>query len=283
MLQILNLNNQKGLTSKEDIGIVPLGKKGDIKKYNLLSGGVVTMDYGSKINDTDRRNVITCMSLMLERLGYDQLNGVMVNPLVGILPNGQIAYTTFTIKASDVSTLLYGNTREGRLVTKSLKNVAHLMIEVNTNGTKKAQNIFNQVSNIVYKNGMITFDVANMMIQTLAETRLPYRKEKTLLHNGFNYRLSFYIETHQYSNNNGKTWYPRQTYNLDDLIEGLALTGTYRNVESIYIDMIQEAFDNICKIDKDFPKYTYDKEKRFFYNKHKKAAEKHLFSESKLV
>ncbi len=282
MLNIQHLNNPKGLTSKEDIGIIPLGKKGETRKYNLLSGGMVTMDYGSKINDTDRRNVITCMSLMLERLGYDQTNEVIKDPLVSILPNGQIAYTTFSIKASDVSTLLYGNTREGRLVTKSLKNVAHLMIEVATDETQKAQNIFNQVSNIVYKNGVITFDVANMMIQTLAETRLPYRKEKTLLNNGFDYRLSFYVETHQQSKD-GKKWYPRQTYRLDDLIEGLALKGTYRNVESIYIDMIQEAFNNIAKRDKDFPGYIYDKEKRFFYNKHKKGAKQDLFSSSDLV
>ena len=274
MLHIQNLDSKKGLTSKEDFGVIPLGDKGEVTPFVLSNGGTVTLDYGASIKDSDRRSALTCISLMLSRLGYEQLNTIIQNPIPMFRDSGQVAYTTFSIKASDISTVLYGKNDEGRLIAKSLKKVAHLQISIDgANG--KAQNVFNQMQNIAYKNGMITFDVANILVMHLAETRLPFRLSKTLLHVGFDYRLSFYIETHQYKA--GKNWYPQQTYRLDDLLDGLKLRGKYRNSESKQVEVIQKAFDNIASKDDAFPQYRYDDINKWFYNKYKKSASKNLF------
>jgi len=273
-LEIDNLHNQKGLTTKEAFIIIPLGKKGDIHTYNLNNGNSIQIDYGATINDTDRRNVITCISLVLNRIGYDQMGLTRQEPLPLLHENGQVMYTTFKMNASKISQLLYGYSGEGRTVAKSLKKASHVQTSIND-----VSNVFNQIHNVVYKDGAIVFDVANAVVNYMAKTILPFRIKKCLLHKNFDFRLSYYIETNQLKIK-GK-WYPRPTYKLDDIIVGLSLSGVYRN-ERTRVDKIAESFKNISRKDKDFPLYVYDEDRKWFYSKHKKGSEKALFEDNEI-
>ena len=220
------LGDSKGLTSSNDLGVFPLGKKGEVKVFEVGDGNV-TMDYGSAIKDNDRRNIITCISYAIKTLGYDNTKKIKAGAkLKQMSDEGQVLYTTFSVKASELSKILYDNTREGRLVAKSLKSAMKITVDV-----ADGKNVFNQLNNIVYKHGYITFSVANFLVNHIASTILPFRIGSTLMHKDFNYRLSFYIETNQYSKGKGK-WFPKNTYSLDELLDGLNLRGTYEDREN---------------------------------------------------
>lgn len=274
MLDIQILNNTKAITSKDTLGIFPLGKKGDELKFKSLSGSDVTLYYGMTINDSDRRNIITCISYALNRIGYEQIEKIKNVPLRSIEDSGQISFTTFRIKASCISSKLYKTTREGRQVAKSLKKALHLLVDFN-----QINNAFTQIQNIAYKNGYITFDIANILINHIVNTRLPFRIGSTIIHTGFDYRLSFYVETHQYrfGYSEKKQWYPKQVYHLDKLLNGLRLEQAYTSQPARTIKQIEKAFNNLHLKNENFPKYIYDKDKKFFYNQYKKAADCNLF------
>jgi len=273
-LEVKNLNSySKGITLSAKHPLLPIGKKGICRKFSVNNGaGIVVYDYGSTVNDTDTRSFNTCMSYALNRVGYDQMEELQhFEPLAIIKEDTkQFAYTTFKIPSGEISEKLYGTSREGRLVAKSLKRIAHVQIDVDN-----MKNVFTQVRDIVYSDGWITFDVANIIINHIASNRMMYRLESNLLHHGFDNRLSLYVESNQFKI--GYKFYPQTTYGLDELVDGLMLRGTYENKESRYIKKIQESFNSIYEKEDNFPQYIYDKDKRFFYNKYKKGADIKLF------
>ncbi len=276
MVDVKVYNSEKGLTCNKKFGVIPLGKKGDIRKFDV-NGGELILDYGATVNDQDRKTTITCLSMVLEAAGFDTLKELKSEPLDEYDVNtNQVLYTTVSLESSKISAKVYkGNTREGRQVRKSLGKIKKLSIDIEIDEKRPLGNSFSQIENIALKDGIITFNVANMLLQYVADNILPFRIQKTLQYSGFTYRLSFFVETNQFENN-GK-WFPRQTYSLDLLVDELELRGKYRNKDSVYIKMIQDAFDEMAKTDKNFPRYICDKDKRFFYNKHKKSADKSIF------
>jgi len=277
MLVVQAYNSEKGLTCNKKFGVVPLGKRGDIKRFDV-NGGELVLDYGATITDQDRKTTITCLSMALEAAGFDIVQGLKSEPLAEYdIETNQVLYTTVSLEASKISAKVYkGNIREGRQVRKSLAKIKKLSVDIEIDGKRPLGNSFSQIENIAFKDGIITFNVANMLLQFVADNILPFRIQKTLQYSDFTYRLSFLVETNQYQIK-GK-WFPQQTYSLDFLVDELELRGKYRNKDSVYIKMIQDAFDEMAKKDKDFPRYIYDKDKRFFYNKHKKSADKSIFS-----
>ncbi len=269
MRTVVVCNEHKGLTSRQEWGIFPLGKKGTVKTYAVTENVSTDVEYGATIKDGDRRNIITTLSMAIKSVGFDRINKVIEKPL-DIFDDDtmQPLFTPFIVKASELSVLLYKTTREGRQVAKSLKAASQMMLTIHT---EKKQNFMSlpQVQNIVYKDGMISFSIYNGLINHLIQNRLPFRIAKTLLYLGFTYRLSFYIETNQYPKNGN--WFPKNTYSLDELLDGLTIRNMYEGREDKLVQKIQEAFNELHSIDSDFPQYKYDKIKKFFYNKYKKG------------
>jgi len=267
---------KKSLTSKDSLGVIPLGKKGEISSFITYTGANVTLDYGASIYDNDMRNVNTCIAHLLSELGFDKLNEVENKPLQTIDEYSQVMFTQFRIKASDISIELYGIKREARNIAKSLEKIAKVMINIDNN-----KHTFTQVQRVAYDKGYVAFDVSNILINHLSKTRLPFRIKNTLKHQGFDYRLSFYVETHQYSvgKEPNQKWYPHQTYSLDELFNGLQISDSGRSSKHLSrtIVKIQDSFNNLHLKDNDFPKYIYDKDKKFFYNKYKKSADINIF------
>ena len=274
MLQIQLSNKQKYITSKDNFGIFPLGKSGDEFEFETITGSKIIFTYGMNINDSDRRNVITCIAYALARIGFEQIEQIRYAPLTTMNNNGQMAFTTFVIKSSEISTKLYGTSKEGRQVVKSLKKIVHILVDIDD-----ANNTFTQIQNVAFKNGYIAFDFANILINHFASTRLIFDLEQTLLHSGFDYRLSFYIATHQYGikNKNQTKWYPKQVYHLCDLIQNLHLQAAYLSQPRRTIKQIEKAFNNLHSKNTNFPKYIYNNQSKFFYNKYKKNADLELF------
>jgi hypothetical protein len=274
MLRIQLLNKQKYITSKDNFGIFPLGKSGDEFKFETITGSKIIFTYGMSINDSDRRNVITCIAYALARIGFEQIEQIRYAPLSTMKNNGQMAFTTFEIKSSEISTKLYGTSKEGRQIVKSLKKIVHILVDIDD-----TNNTFTQIQNVAYKNGYIVFDFANILINHLASIRLIFDLEQTLLHSGFDYRLSFYIATHQYGikNKNQTKWYPKQVYHLCDLIHDLHLQAAYLSQPRRTIQQIEKAFNNLHSKNTNFPIYIYDNQSKFFYNKYKKNANLELF------
>ena len=165
-----------------------------------------------------------------------------------------------------------GDRTKGGRIFKNLQHLEDLSLRYDFDYVKCTIRLFDNVS---YKNGKITFNIANMLLNRLGSTLVAFRLPPILEHNGLAMRLSMYVESHQrpgkqYKDSSGEKrtkFYPKNEYYLDDL--KLALNLIDRREDKV-ISELQNAFDELHNgVNNPLPKFKYNRHRRSFENEYK--------------
>lgn len=284
-IEIYDHLDKKGLGTKDMFDAIFVGKKGTTRHMNIPNG-TLELDFNSHIRDAEIKVAIALLSHTFNQMGMEMINKFRDGEK---LPNidektGQSLYTVgVRADAKQLSEMIYsGNRGLGKRIFKSLQHLENLSIRYSVPGIMGTMRLFD---NVAYKNGIITFNIANMLLNRLGPTLQAFRLAPILEHNGIPMRLSVYIETHQrpgktYKDSSGATrqkYYPMNEYYLETLIEALHL-GDRR--EDKIVNILQDAF-YVLNTGKRNPisKYKYNKRRRSFESEYKNGNNKVLDAE----
>ena len=229
---------------------IPVGRKGTSRTYTFPYG-TLTTDFHANIRDVEIKVAVTLLSHTFNQLGIESVQELKEGKQLQVIneETGQTLYTNgISIDAKELSELLHrGDRTKGRRVFKNLQHLEDLVLRYDLDYVNCTIRLFD---NVAYKNGMITFNIANMLLNRLGTTLIAFRLPPILEHNGLTMRLSMYVESHQrpgkqYKDSSGeirKKYYPKNEYYLEDL--KLALNLIDRREDKV-ISELQNAFDEL--------------------------------------
>ncbi len=274
-IEIYEHLDKKGLGTKDMFDAIFVGKKGTTREITLTDGKL-ELDFNSNIGDAEMKVAITLLSHTFNQMGIDTVNALKDGKQLLNMDEqtGQAVYTLgVSVNAKEISELVHnGDRKKDKRVFKCLQHLENLTIRYSVPGVMGTMRLFN---NVAHKNGVITFNVANMLLNRLGPTLQAFRLAPILEHNGIAMRLSVYVETHQrpgknYTDSSGekrRKYYPMNEYRLDVLAKALHLDGQQ---ESKIIINIQKAFNDLNTGEKNpIPKYKYNKRRRSFESEYK--------------
>ncbi len=281
-VQIFDHVDKKGIGTTDLFNIIPTGKKGDSFSFPV-EHGTVTFDFHSNIRDAEMKVAIALLSHTFNQLGKKNIDKFRdgSHSLPEIDPEtGQTIYTnSITVDAKNLSGIINkGDRTRGRRLFKNLQHLEDLTIRYNLTYLQSTTRLFD---NVAYKNGKITFNIANTLLNRLKESFKSFRLQPVLAHNGLTMRLALYVETRQrpgkkYTDSSGvkrQKFYPLNTYNLDDIVMTLRLG---EQQESKTIDFIQTAFDELKAGSDSFPQFKYRKNRKWFESEYLNGTVKKL-------
>lgn len=267
--------DKKGLGAMDLFNAIPVGKKGTSRTYSLPNG-TLTTNFHANIRDAEIKVAVTLLSHTFNQLGIESVQQLREGKTLPVIneETGQTLYTNgISIDAKELSELTHkGDRTKGRRVFKNLQHLEDLVLRYDLDDVNCTIKMFD---NIAYKNGIITFNIANMLLNRLGTTLITFRLPPILEHNGLTMRLSMYIESHQrpgrqYKDSSGEKrtkFYPKNEYYLDDL--KLALNVMNRREDKV-ISELQNAFDELHNgMHNPLSKFTYNKFRRSFENEFK--------------
>ncbi len=281
-VKIFDHIDKKGMGTTDLFNIIPTGKKGDSFSFPV-EHGTVTFDFHSNIRDAEMKVAITLLSHTFNQLGKKNIDkfrdGSFSLPEIDS-ETGQTIYTDgITIDAKNLSEIINkGDRTKGRRLFKNLQHLEDLTIRYNLSYLQSTTRLFD---NVAYKNGKITFNIANTLLNRLKESFRAFRLQPVLAHNGLTMRLAMFVETRQrpgkkYTDSSGekrRKFYPLNTYNLDDIVASLRL-GDQR--EDRMIESLQIAFDELKAENDSFPQFKYRKNRRWFESEYLNGTVKKL-------
>ncbi len=267
--------DKKGLGIKNIFDNIPVGKKGTVRHYKAPDG-VFTYEFNANIRDAEVKVAIALMSYTFNQMGLSNVDRFRNNEamLPMIDDNGQTIYTRgISVDAKQLSEMIYDGARNrGNRVFKTLRHLEHFSIRYDLTLMRGTIKLFD---NVAYRNGMITFNVSNFLLNQLGAQLIAFRINPILEHNGLAMRLSMYVETHQrpgkqYTDSSGekrRKYYPMNEYYLDDLKSVLNLIDRR---EDKVVSELQNAFDELHNgTNNPLPKFKYNRYRRSFENEYK--------------
>ena len=217
--------DKKGLGAMDLFNAIPVGRKGTSRTY-LFPYGTLTTDFHANIRDAEIKVAVTLLSHTFNQLGIDSIEKLKKGKQLPVIDEetGQTLYTNgISIDAKELSELIHrGDRAKGSRVFKNLQHLEDLSLRYDFDYVKCTIRLFD---NVAYKNGKITFNIANMLLNRLGTTLIAFRLLPILEHNGLAMRLSMYVESHQrpggqYKDSSGEKrtkFYPKNEYYLDYL------------------------------------------------------------------
>ncbi len=271
--------DKKGLGTNDLFQAIPVGKAGTFTEITVTDGGTVRFDRYSKIDDSEMKVATVLLSHTFHQIGKEILDTIRDGEMLPTISEttGQAEYQkAISVDAKDFAEMIYVNDdtarKKGRKVFKHLQNLEDMAIRYRLPYLDTTIRLFDRVA---YKNGVITFDIANSLINRMATTMLSFRLSPVLEHNGLAMRLAMIVETNQrfagtYKDSSGEKrnkYYPLNEYYLDDLLFALQMESRR---EDKAIKEIQRAF-NVLHREGTNPiaKYTYNKHRRSFESEYK--------------
>lgn len=273
-LEIYRDQNKKGLGTSDLFNVIPVGKKDDRVVVPIEGKLNMIFEWGESISDGDIRAAIIMLSFSLHSWGKSKIdklrNGVQLEEFN---EKGQATYTnSLSVKGVDISAFMNkGDKKKAKRIYQSLKNIEKLNIDYEEPGLSTRIRLFSRVA---YKNGYLTFDIANFLLNRIGQTLVAFRTAPIVDSRGRTIRLALYVETHQrgagsYIKDGEKhtKYVPLNEYYIDDLIIGLNLNPKVQISRTI--SRLQEDFNALKIINPGFPQFTYNSRRRSFENEHK--------------
>ncbi len=282
-VEIHNHLDKKGLGTSDLFQAIPVGRKGTDFEVSLYGGGKIKFQFNSNVRDAEIKVAVALLSHSFSQMGktaLDKIRGGIRLPEFNE-ETGQPEYMRgLSVDAKELAEIIYPNDenarKKARRVYKHLANLENLTIHYDIPGIKTTLRL---IARPALKNGIISFDISNTLINRLGTTLLSFRLPPVLAHDGLTMRLAMWIETHQRPGKKYKKegelhtkYYPKNEYYLDELRGGLRLEG--RREDKVIFDL-QEAFRELnLKDDSNFPKFTHNKYRKSFESEYKNSRTK---------
>ncbi len=273
-VEIYDHLDKKGLGNNDLFEVIPVGKKGTSYSVEVERGKVI-FQFNANIRDSELKVAIALLSHTFNQVGKDTIDKFRSGDQLPMMneQTGQALYAEpVTVDAKELSELIYGGDRKkGKRVFTHLQHLEDLTLRYEFVDLSCTIRLFD---NVAYRNGKITFNIANMLLNRLGSTLIAFRLPPVLAHSGLTMRLSMYVESHQRPGSTykkeGKThtkFYPKNEYYLDDLRAGLRMENLQ---ESKIIANLKISFEELNKKERsNFPKFTYNEKRRSFENEYK--------------
>lgn len=271
--------DKKGLGTSDLFQAIPVGKAGTYTEISVAENGTVRFERHSKIDDSEMKVATVLLSHTFHQIGKEILDTIRSGEMLPTIceTTGQAEYQkSIRVDARDLAEMIYVNDtnarKKGRKVFRHLQNLEDMAIRYRLSYLDTTIRLFDRVA---FKNGVITFDIANLLINRMSTTMLSFRLPPVLEHNGLAMRLAMIVETNQrpgkmYNDSSGgkrTKYYPLNEYYLDNLLYALQMENRR---EDKAIKEIQRAFNTLHREGTNrISRYTYNSYRRSFESEYK--------------